>query len=761
MPKVTRQHSFVRYNGGGVLNISGLSWLAGNVLRIWSPSNSTGTSMQSFGVASNGGTLTQFQPGSGYWIHSSSTTPNWDLPSDFEIIFGVPTANVLPVVNAGSDITIQLPTSQVVLMGTASDPDGGTITTYAWTQTTGPNLAVLASANAQNTTASGLVAGVYQFRLTVTDDRNGTKADDVLVNVNGSAQIAAPTNGLASPVSITQLRMTGTSAASGGNGFRLYRSPTENGVYTQVGGTLASLMYLDSNLNPDVTYWYKWQAIAGSGGSDSSLASAQAFSGKTPAPRGTIEIRGGGATQSNFAGAAPRELMDGSYYIDSPRAYGLSIPRNAVEKWSLGTYNNGAPDQSTANDHGLFNYTMERTYGGVGPAAAFVPAWLANNAGNAKSLLFYTMDVAVPDNVNSTTTRWFEILLDKWKAEWVQMVTHLKALGWTGMRVILYHDLGEGNSMTPGELDNYYPDMLSLISQMETHVLSFAATNYSASVLGHGILWKQQNWGSNNIAADINPFQTQLVANVPKAFKVEMPNVDPVTSFQDQYGNGTRVHYTTEAILQLGAYMAAVENSLDIGVVFKEEFNSLASLGNNWTSNGFSGQPGTVEVTGGKLRITPAANTPGVNVTGFRTNNFFGFAGRRWILDITQLLTTQSGDVAICVQTQLGAAEVQLYLMIEAGNIFSFDGGNKVGTEVPYNVSTMRFIGIRATPTEILWQVSPDGIVWTTLQSKVIGGLQTQGFTLNQVYLSIFANTFASVPDPGTFVVESAKLEIV
>ncbi|TGE07718.1 PKD domain-containing protein [Hymenobacter fodinae] len=97
-----------------------------------------------------------------------------------------PAGNVLPVANAGSDVTLQLPTNQVALMGTGTDSDG-TITAYAWSQITGPNNATGIPATSQNVVVSGLVAGIYQFRLTVTDDKNGQKSDDVLVTVNAVA----------------------------------------------------------------------------------------------------------------------------------------------------------------------------------------------------------------------------------------------------------------------------------------------------------------------------------------------------------------------------------------------------------------------------------------------------------------------------------------------------------------------------------------------------------------------------------------------
>lgn len=586
------------------------------------------------------------------------------------------------------------------------------------------------------------------------------KGSDAIV-VNTSA-LATPGFTLARPVSITSMRATAGTVPNTAS-YRLFRATAQAGPYTQVGGALPTPDYTDTTLSPSITYWWKWQAISNNPAYTDSAESAP-FSAATPAVRGVLEVRGGGATQSNFAGAAPREMMPQSYYIDNPKAYGLSIPRNAAEKWSLGSYNGGAPDQSTANDNGLYPYTLP-PYGGHGPAPSFVKRWLENNAANAKGMLFYTLDVTTPDSVNSTTTRWLTFLLAQWKAEWTTMAALLKAQGWTGIRVILYHDLGEGNSMTAGELPKYYGDMVNLIGQMEAHILAFAGPGFSASVLGHGILWKQQNYTESggtvrNIAGDINPLQAQLVANVAKAFKVEMPNTNPTTSFQNQYGNNTLIHYTSAEILRLGEYMATVENSLDIGIVFKEEFNDATSLANSWTSSGFVGQPGNVVVTGGKVNISPLANTAGVNVTGYRTNNNFSISGRRFAIDISQILLGTNTGMAVGIQSILGANDVQIYVLVEAGKVYLDDGVDRLAI-VDYDGPTMRFLALRATDTDMLWQTSPDGIIWRTLASKTISQLVATQFNIASVSLSMFCYTNASVADPGTFVVESAKLEIV
>ncbi|WP_088340977.1 PKD domain-containing protein [Robiginitalea sediminis] len=88
-----------------------------------------------------------------------------------------------PVADAGADQEIALPTNTVVLTGTASDPDGGTIVTYAWTQVSGPDAATLSGADTATLTAGDLLEGTYVFRLTVTDDEGETGFDEVTVTV--------------------------------------------------------------------------------------------------------------------------------------------------------------------------------------------------------------------------------------------------------------------------------------------------------------------------------------------------------------------------------------------------------------------------------------------------------------------------------------------------------------------------------------------------------------------------------------------------
>jgi alpha-tubulin suppressor-like RCC1 family protein len=96
-----------------------------------------------------------------------------------------------PSANAGPDQTITLPTNSVSLTGSGTETNG-TIVSYLWNQSSGPSTASIATASQANTAVSGLVAGVYTFQLTVTDN-SGVKANDVVkITVNAAVVPGAP-----------------------------------------------------------------------------------------------------------------------------------------------------------------------------------------------------------------------------------------------------------------------------------------------------------------------------------------------------------------------------------------------------------------------------------------------------------------------------------------------------------------------------------------------------------------------------------------
>jgi predicted esterase len=117
----------------------------------------------------------------------------WDsywVPADDTITITInPEPNVAPVANAGTDVTITWPTNSVVLNGTASSDANNNIVSYSWTKLDGPASYHIASANAASTTVDNLVAGVYTFRLQVTDAGGVSDADTVTITVHPAPNV--------------------------------------------------------------------------------------------------------------------------------------------------------------------------------------------------------------------------------------------------------------------------------------------------------------------------------------------------------------------------------------------------------------------------------------------------------------------------------------------------------------------------------------------------------------------------------------------
>ncbi|MDO6807541.1 malectin domain-containing carbohydrate-binding protein [Zobellia galactanivorans] len=84
-----------------------------------------------------------------------------------------------PIANAGSDKIISA--TSVTLVGSGSDPDGGDIVSYSWSQQSGPS-ATLSGELTQELKVTDMVEdGIYVFRLMVTDDEGEIGFDEVRV----------------------------------------------------------------------------------------------------------------------------------------------------------------------------------------------------------------------------------------------------------------------------------------------------------------------------------------------------------------------------------------------------------------------------------------------------------------------------------------------------------------------------------------------------------------------------------------------------
>jgi hypothetical protein len=153
-----------------------------------------------------------------------------------------PPPNQPPTVNAGADVTTTA--TSVTLNGSASDPDGS-IVSYAWSKVSGSG-GTIGSPNSASTTITGLSAGTYTFRLTVTDDKGATASDDVIVTVNS---VPPPPN----------QPPTANAGPDQTINFPVLRSATLSGSGSDPDGSIVS---------------YSWSKVSGIGGNITSPNSA-------------------------------------------------------------------------------------------------------------------------------------------------------------------------------------------------------------------------------------------------------------------------------------------------------------------------------------------------------------------------------------------------------------------------------------------------------------------------------------------------------
>ncbi|MEO6961169.1 MAG: DNRLRE domain-containing protein [Puia sp.] len=93
--------------------------------------------------------------------------------------------NKVPVADAGPSMSTTPPKDSVTLTGSGTDADGK-ISSYLWSQVSGPNSSLIANPSSANTLLSGLITGTYVLQLMVVDNQGATGVDTVSIVVNPS-----------------------------------------------------------------------------------------------------------------------------------------------------------------------------------------------------------------------------------------------------------------------------------------------------------------------------------------------------------------------------------------------------------------------------------------------------------------------------------------------------------------------------------------------------------------------------------------------
>lgn len=123
-----------------------------------------------------------------YQVQLTVTDDDKTVQTD-EITITVSRPNKLPIAKAVKSTTITLPENSVNLDGSSStDPDGN-IVSYKWDKLSGPFKITFVNPNNASATVKDLIAGIYQIRLTVTDNDGGKSSDTITITVNKENKI--------------------------------------------------------------------------------------------------------------------------------------------------------------------------------------------------------------------------------------------------------------------------------------------------------------------------------------------------------------------------------------------------------------------------------------------------------------------------------------------------------------------------------------------------------------------------------------------
>ncbi|HRO47887.1 PKD domain-containing protein, partial [Agriterribacter sp.] len=195
----------------------------------------------------------------GVYAFELKVTDNNGGTSTASVTITVKAAPLPPVADAGIAQTITLPDNSVSLDGSGSTAPSGSISSYAWSKTSGPSGEVITSPGSAATTVTGLAEGVYTFELRVTDDNGATSTASVSITVKAAPLPPVADAGVAQTITLPDNSVTlngSGSSASAGNSIISYHWSKINGPAE---GAIADAGGISTTVTGLIAGTYKFQ----------------------------------------------------------------------------------------------------------------------------------------------------------------------------------------------------------------------------------------------------------------------------------------------------------------------------------------------------------------------------------------------------------------------------------------------------------------------------------------------------------------------
>jgi predicted esterase len=222
------------------------------------------------------------------------------VSSDTVTLNIIPAINIPPVAIAGAD---QIITSSNANLDGSASYDDKKINTWRWKQVSGPSTVVISSTTTPTTQVSGLIPGIYKFRLRVWDSElvlayddvvitvkdNGalTNQDDVAIIVNDSSVNQAPIARAGNDVNIATTSVTvDGSSSTDDKGITMKTWSQLSGPNTSVIGARDQFRTTISNLIPGI-YRFRLRVWDAEGVIDTDDVYVTVSSTTTSTPGGT------------------------------------------------------------------------------------------------------------------------------------------------------------------------------------------------------------------------------------------------------------------------------------------------------------------------------------------------------------------------------------------------------------------------------------------------------------------------------------------